>query len=323
MATGEGLIKSLRDESIKLIKGELVTDPGVKDKRLLAIEEEFARVMRKAQREGSILSEIMRAGWDGRPLENRSAGEPFRVEKPYLSVIGHCTPTDLRFIRREEANNGFANRFLILAVKRSKKLPDGGQAEPHGLAGLMEDLKDTLNVARQVGEIGRDAEAAALWKTVYNERLTEPGPGITGALLSRGAPHVMRLSCLYALLDQEHTIRCPHLEAALAFWDYCERSVHYLFSQTTGNPHADRIEKELLAVRPAGLTDSAITKLFANHITSLEKAAALELLKVQERAHTRKVKNPAGDRLIGQWFYGPLPSEMAKEAKEAKQVSES
>jgi len=94
------------------------------------------------------------------------------------------------------------------------------------------------------------------------------------------------------------------------------RAVDELLSRTVAM-------KELLAVRPAGLTDSAITKLFGNHIISPDKEAALELLKVQERAHTRKVKNPAGDRLIGQWFYGPLPSEMAKEAKEAKQVPES
>ena len=116
-----------------------------------------------------------------------------------------------------------------------------------------------------------------------------------------------------------YPLRRPHLEAALAFWDYCERSVRYLFSRSTGNKHADRIEKELLAVRPNGLTDSALTALFANHITSSEKEEALEVLRGQERAHTRKVKNPAGDKLIGQWFYGPLPSDLAKEAKEAKE----
>ena len=59
-----------------------------------------------------------------------------------------------------------------------------------------------------------------------------------------------------------------------------------------------------------------IAKLKAEASGTLDSAAINE-------AHTRKVKNPAGDRLIGQWFYGPLPSEMAKEAKEAKQVSES
>ena len=40
-----------------------------------------------------------------------------------------------------------------------------------------------------------------------------------------------------------------HLQAALAFWKYCDNSARYLFAGTTGDPIADRL---LDALREAG-----------------------------------------------------------------------
>ncbi len=43
----------------------------------------------------------------------------------------------------------------------------------------------------------------------------------------------MRLALLYALLDKSRLIQAPHLLAALAFWEYCERSVLHVFGDTS------------------------------------------------------------------------------------------
>ena len=95
-----------------------------------------------------------------------------------------------------------------------------------------------LKFAATAGEIHRNDEARTLWHEVYGP-LSEGRPGLAGALLGRAEAHVLRLALLYALLDHSRFIEAPHLMAALALWDYCERSVYYIFGDNLGDPVAD------------------------------------------------------------------------------------
>ena len=80
----------------------------------------------------------------------------------------------------------------------------------------------------------RNDEAKAIWHAVYDD-LSEGKPGLVGALTARAEAQVLRLQCLYALLDGSDTIRAEHLTAALALWRYCEASVHFIFIGMTGS----------------------------------------------------------------------------------------
>jgi hypothetical protein len=68
LSSGEGLIWAVRDPT--------ATDPT--DRRLLAIEPEFASVLKSTAREISTLSPTLRSAWDGRPLQllTRTAPAP-------------------------------------------------------------------------------------------------------------------------------------------------------------------------------------------------------------------------------------------------------
>ena len=61
----------------------------------------------------------------------------------------------------------------------------------------------------------------------------------------------MRLACIYALLDLSRVVRAEHLMAALALWEYAERSVAYVFGDSIGDPDADLI-LPCLAVQAGG-----------------------------------------------------------------------
>ena len=74
----------------------------------------------------------------------------------------------------------------------------------------------------------------------------------------------MRLALLYALMDTCHEIKAEHLLAALAVWEYIEKSVYYIFGDRTGDPVADRIY-EAVYDAPAGLTRTEIFNLFNRH----------------------------------------------------------
>jgi hypothetical protein len=46
---------------------------------------------------------------------------------------------------------------------------------------------------------------------------------------------------LFAILDHSTLTEPKHLQAAIAVWDYCERSAQWAFGEKTGNKMVDRI----------------------------------------------------------------------------------
>jgi hypothetical protein len=88
LASGEGLIHRVRDP--------LPPDPGVTDKRLMVIEEEFSRPLKIMSRDTNILSDILRNAWDGKSLSNLTRTLPEKATNTHISIIGHITEEELR-----------------------------------------------------------------------------------------------------------------------------------------------------------------------------------------------------------------------------------
>ncbi|NSW84278.1 MAG: DUF3854 domain-containing protein [Syntrophothermus sp.] len=288
LASGEGLKWHVRDpiEKEQPIyeeyggKKELVgvetfiVDPGVKDKRLLAYEPEFASTLRVLGREGNTLSAAIREAWDSGNLGNLTKNDPVTATGAHISIIAHITKQELlRFLDSTEAGNGFGNRFLWICVRRSKLLPEGGRIGDVDFAPLVKRLTAAVEFGRNMGELKRDAEAAAWWRKVY-PALSEGKPGLLGAILARAEAHVMRLACIYALLDLSPVVRAEHLQAALALWDYCERSARFIFGDALGDPLADEILR-LLRAAPNGLTKTEIYEHFGRNRSAAQINRAL------------------------------------------------
>jgi hypothetical protein len=290
LSSGEGLIWEVRDpiEQTKLCpgrkKGEpfeyetIIADQGETDKRRLVLEPEFAGVLKVMRREGNNLSPVIRAAWDSGELNTMVKNCPARATGAHISIIGHITREELRrFLTGTESANGFANCFCWLAVRRSKFLPEGGAIGSVNFNDIVISLKHAIDFAEDFLEVRRDPEASELWRTAY-AALSEPGPGMAGAVISRGEAQVMRLSAIYALLDSSQLIRAEHHEAAMALWDYCQQSAKWIFGTTTGDRHADRILRALRHA-PNGLTKTEISaEVFNRHASSADIDEALRLL---------------------------------------------
>lgn len=274
LSSGEGLIWQVRDpieklENVKeggrvIAQERVVVDEGVADKRLMLVEGELALVFKVLGREGNTLSAIIRNAWDSGNLRSLTKNSPARATGAHISLVGHITRDELlRYLSDTEAANGFGNRFLWVCVRRSKVLPEGGWLSWEDLVTLADRLREALTFARGVGEMRRNEEARAIWRAVY-PTLSEGRPGLLGGMLARAEAQVMRLSCIYALLDMSTEVRPEHLRAALATWEYCEASAEYIFGDSLGDPDADEI---LRAVRraPEGLTRTNIHELFGRH----------------------------------------------------------
>jgi hypothetical protein len=100
LASGEGLIHRVRDPIIKQVFNkeskvfeDRVVDAGVNDKRVLAVAREFSSVLKQFNREGNILSGVLRNAWDGSPFENLTRTDPERA-------TGHTSRSSLTLLKR-------------------------------------------------------------------------------------------------------------------------------------------------------------------------------------------------------------------------------
>jgi hypothetical protein len=310
LSSGEGLIFAVRDPIEKQVAvrdkggptGEYrteVADPGVTDKRLLAVESEFASVLKVAVREGNTVSAILRQAWDTGNLRVMNKNSPLRATGAHISIVGHITREELlKHLDSTDAVNGFANRFLWVAVRRSQELPDGGDLPHDQVQALGEEVMARVEKAGGAGQPRRDKEAGEYWREIYSE-LSREREGLWGAVTSRAEAQVVRLSLLYALLDGSLCIRRPHLESALAAWRYSEASAAWIFGHSSGNSMADTI-MEALKTTPEGLTRKEIRDLFDRHKSSDEVKYALGGL--VQKGMIRSEKQATAGRPVERWY---------------------
>ena len=297
LSSGEGLIYAVRDPAYELHhvkqKGRVtdtqnvLKDPGVRDKRLLVVEPEFGRVLRVMEREGNTLSARLRESWDTGNLSNMTKGG-MRATGAHISIIGHVTRCELsKLLSDVDAANGLANRFLWVAVRRSKLLPLGG--DPVDLSGRARLVADAVGHGQKADEVPFDAEARSLWCDDLYARLTKGGPGLLGAITNRAEAQVRRLALLYALLDFKEAVGLTHLLAAVALWEFSERSARWAFGESTGDRLADEVLDGLLASGERGLSATEISGLFGRNVPARRLKEAVAVLLDAGNARAEKV----------------------------------
>lgn len=300
LSSGEGLIWMVRDP----IAAHEGGDPGVTDKRLLAYAPELASIFQVMARQGATLSPVVREAWDDGRLRITTKNNPAVATGAHISIIGHITRDELvRYFDRTELGTGFANRFLWIASTRARYLPEGGEIDKVDFTGFQKKLSIVVDSARKRGlrQLKRDEEARALWKERYRG-LADGRSGLVGAATGRAESHVLRLSLIYAVLDDCTSVALPHLEAALEVWRYSDQSAQYVFGDAIGDPDADKL---LAAVRATsqGLSRTEINGLFGRHrdATKIDRLLA----DLRERGLVRPETEQTAGRPVERWVALP------------------
>jgi hypothetical protein len=296
LSSGEGLIARVSDP-------EPVDDDDavpVVDKRVLVVEPELAQPLRQMQRHGNTLSTILRNFYDTGSAQILTRTNPLKASGAHVSVIGHITVDELRQeLSAVDSSNGFANRFIWAWSRRSKLLPEGGNVDNAALLKLAAELEQVGKWARKSRLLKRTPDARDLWATEY-VRLSEPLPGLVGAVTSRSEAQVLRLSVLYAALDCSEEITVEHLLAALEVWRYCEHSARLIFGNKTGDKLADRLRQLLHRAAENGLSLTEIQNLTGRNYTSEDLDGALAHLSTAGLA--AMVKRETGGRPETRWY---------------------
>jgi hypothetical protein len=308
LSTGEGLINRIRDATVKVDRKtgkSVVTDEGIEDKRLMVFAPEFTEVLAKMYREGASLSPVLRMAWDGDRLENATKNSAQKSTGAHVSLVAHVTRAELRAnLNRTEMTSGFMNRFLPICSRQTLFIADDKLkvVDEKALAGIAARLAAAIEFACTLDPskpLARDAAAQMLWNENY-ERLARGQVGMVGAMLARAEAQVMRLAALYALLESSGVIKEPHLRAALALFDYSERSVRHIFGDLVGDPVADKILAALRAKKPDGLTLTEVWDLFGRHVSAWKINVALDALVATRLIEKTKDKSTGG-RAADRW----------------------
>jgi hypothetical protein len=290
--SGEAVVDAVRDP-----RGD--DDEGVKDKRVLIQEGEFARFLKVASRDGSILSMAARNAWDGVKLEARSRASTTVATGHHICLLGHVTVEELRArLTETDMANGFCNRMLFVLGQSSKRLPEGGNLDDSEVERLGSMVAAKLRTARTFGRLNRSGAGIERWAEMYHEMADDDPGGLVGAVTSRDQAQTLRLSVVYALLDSSRLIEPEHLEAAYAVWSYCRASAVYVFGDSLGDEVADRLLSALRDAGEDGLDGTQQRDLFARHVSGQRLAVARELLEARSLATTRTEQTGGRPRSI-------------------------
>jgi hypothetical protein len=255
---------------------------------------QFSRVLKVCGRESSTLSAILRDAWDRGDLRVMTRNNPLRASRAHIALLAHVTREELRRgLTETDAANGYGNRHLFIACRRSKRLPAGGSLDDAEIHRLGLKVRAALERARAVGILRRSSTAERLWEVIYNN-IDDDVDGMVGALTARAEAQLLRLSVVYALTDGSRTIEVPHLEAALAVWRYSEKTLRSVFGDASGDENADKLLDALKRAGQAGLDGTEQRAVFARHISGTELERARQRLEEQGLIDT--LEEPTGGR---------------------------
>ena len=298
VSSGEGLIHAVRDPD------DDDDDEGkneLDDKRILVVESEFATVLTRARREGNPLAAILRQAWDGSDLAVMTKAK-LKASRPHIGIVGHISPAEFRAkTSASDLAGGSYNRFLLLHVERSKRLPWGGGARSSLVEELGRDLRRRLLDARDVGivDLAQDSVTRRCWESLYYEFTDLEDDEDISQWVARAGPYTMRLAALYAGLDGRWAIGDADLLSAAALVRYSLESIRFVFDAGSAAGGIEAIAEFVGRAGPEGVLRSAITKAFAsrmnaaevgNYLDQLEGLGALESVRVQPEGGGRPGK---------------------------------
>lgn len=280
LSTGEGLIHVVRDPRDDRDEDGVPFDQGVADKRLIVIDGELAAPLKSAQRDGNILSPVMRTIWDSGTIAPLTKTHPIKVTGAHVCLIGHITIQELvQLLQKADIWNGFANRMLWMCVRRPKLVPMPRGIDERTLATLACRVRKIIDHARTINRVDWSSAATQDWCALYPS-VSVDEDGAFGAVTARAEAQLIRLALIVALIDESRLIQPHHLIAAAAVWEYARASARLIFGGQSENVIQSRI---LAVLREGPRTTTDINVAFGGHLPSAQLRQVLGTLQASGR----------------------------------------
>lgn len=288
LSTGEGIAWAIRDPIEADEKGR-GGDAGVTDKRLLAIESEFDNVLSQLRRDNNTLSATIRNLFDGRDIEPLTKTSPTRASRPHVSILGHITGHELRVkATPNDVANGLLNRFMMLYVSRPKLEPLPCPTPEVKIEELAQRVTEAIMAVTQgnlhaenLYEVNFNDAARDLWIDQY-PTITRDREGKGGSLLARSEMYARMLAMIFAAMDSRLSIEPRDLHAAIAWVEYWNSSVSFVFNCGDDEGRLEPFAAEVLEIIKAepGIALHEIQQRWNNKCITKVKEALQVLLEL-------------------------------------------
>jgi hypothetical protein len=280
LTSGEGMV-------------ELLAGKEAERQHTIVTEEEFARFLDSAGRNGSTISSTVRQLFDGSRLGHTTVAGSKVVEDYHVAFLGHITPDELRkCLSDSDKSNGLANRFMMVASHTERVITFGATdaaAQSAIRAGRAAHLGDLARQGQGRGLVPLSDEALAAYHHIRVEETKHP----SGSLLARMPQQLLRIALVYAVMDAAAEVTLAHLLAAYRFLIYVAATTEFIYGDG-----ATRLEAKVLgAVRSAGSAGLRLTDLrraLSNHGTSKEMHATIDSLADQQLVRVEKDESGPG-----------------------------
>lgn len=273
----------------------VITAADSGDPKVLIREEEFAKILAVAARQGSTISQLLRGAWDSGRLERRLAGSSQVVTGAHIALLAHVTIGEfLDKLAATDVSGGTVNRLLLIAAGRSKRISRGATLPPDEVNRLARLTRTAVDQARRIGQMGYTDEGGALWDVIYDHLADDDPPGPLGDAIARAEPQVLRLSIVYAAADGTAKIDVPHLAAAYAVWCYARATAAEIFPSRAMSDDEIKLLDALIDAGDAGMTADQMRDVFSRHRTAEQMGRMLDRLRDLGFAHTAEI--PTGGR---------------------------
>lgn len=274
LSSGEGLIYAVRDETQEYDKKTqeyIVADPGVADKRLFVLDEEFAAALNCTRREGNTLSAIIRGFYDDGNAEPLTKSVRIKATGAHVVIVTHIVELELTsLLNQVQMSNGFGNRFLWILSRRQKLMALPSPMSDILVARIRDTVKQRLASASSLQTVRMSNDAAGLWIDSY-PRLTMDYEGVAGSIVNRTEAHAVRLALIYSLCAGHSEIEVDDLSAALALVEYSRTSAFKIFGSATGDKKKAKILDALKTAGSKGMTVTEISaEVFSKNMESKE-----------------------------------------------------
>ncbi|MDD2367562.1 MAG: DUF3987 domain-containing protein [Desulfuromonadaceae bacterium] len=278
LSSGEGLIYAVRDEVREFDKRsqeQVVTDPGITDKRLFVLDEEFAAALNCTKREGNTLSSIIRGFYDDGNAEPLTKSVRIKATGAHVVIVTHITELELTtLLNQVQMSNGFGNRFLWILSRRQKLMALPSPMPEPVVDRIRQIVVARLDDARNLQTVSMSNDAKKLWTELY-PGLTMDYSGIAGSVVNRTEAHAVRLSLIYALCAGHSQIEVEDLKAAVAIVEYSRKSAFKIF----GSVSADKRKVKILeALKNAVNNEMSVTEISSKVFNRNMKAEDLRKL---------------------------------------------
>jgi hypothetical protein len=275
MSSGEGLAWAVRDPADTDDEDGNPTDKGVTDKRLMIVEEEFAAVLQAARREGNTVSAAIRRFWDSGNFSPLTKTNRVTVTDAHVCFVAHITYEELvKRLEQSEYASALASRILWVCVRRPKIVAIPESIPVARMLHYSDTISKAIQFSADTNELALSQESLEIWGTLAISLAKANTP-----MSERARVQVLRMACIFALLDCTDQVTPKHLRAASHIWNYCLGSVAYIF-EGEQNEDANKI---LLALRKHnGLTTTQIrVNVFQQNIKSSVMNTLLKSLETQ------------------------------------------